>query len=104
MAAHTLNLSGVLTETKRIINAHSRHFLALSVIFLLPLSFSLIVYPSISVSPSSLSHYHQTLFFFSSPDLNIPPINKSDLIPPILYASFVLLLSLCATSSITYNT
>ncbi|GFP87331.1 hypothetical protein PHJA_000876800 [Phtheirospermum japonicum] len=104
MATHTLNLSGVLSETKRIINAHSRHFLALSVIFLLPLSFSLIVYPSISRSPSSLSHYHQTLFLFSSPDPEIPPIPKSDLIPPILYALFVLLFSLCATSSITYST
>ncbi|MCD7456813.1 hypothetical protein HAX54_033296 [Datura stramonium] len=42
---HTLNLWGVLSESKRIINAHSRHFLALSVLFLLPLSFSLIIYP-----------------------------------------------------------
>ncbi|KAL6577775.1 hypothetical protein OROMI_010103 [Orobanche minor] len=104
MATHSLNLSGVLSETRRIINAHSRHFLALSVIFLLPLSFSLIVYPSFVRSPSSLSHYHQTLFFFSSPDDEIPPIAKSDLVLAALYWFFVLLLSLCATSSITYST
>ncbi|KAK6133650.1 hypothetical protein DH2020_032560 [Rehmannia glutinosa] len=104
MATHNLNLSGVLSETKRIINAHSRHFLALSVLFLLPLSFSLIVYPSISQSPSSLSHYHQTLFFFSTPDPETPPIDKPDLVLPIIYGFFVLLFSLCATSSITYST
>ncbi|KAL6583507.1 hypothetical protein OROMI_005585 [Orobanche minor] len=104
MATHSLNLSGVLSGTKRIINAHSRHFLALSVIFLLPLSFSLIVYPSFVPSPSSLSHYHQTLFFFSSPNDEIPPIAKSDLVLAALYWFFVLLLSLCATSSITYST
>ncbi|XP_058730575.1 uncharacterized protein LOC131602469 [Vicia villosa] len=43
----SLNLCSILSESKRIINAHSRHFLALSVIFLLPLSFSLIVSPTI---------------------------------------------------------
>ncbi|WJX50902.1 hypothetical protein P8452_37148 [Trifolium repens] len=45
--AASLNLWSILSESKRIINAHSRHFLALSVIFLLPLSFSLIVFPTI---------------------------------------------------------
>ncbi|KAK2434659.1 polyadenylate-binding protein 1-B-binding protein [Trifolium repens] len=45
--AASLNLWSILSESKRIINAHSRHFLALSVIFLLPLSFSLIVSPTI---------------------------------------------------------
>ncbi|CAA0822484.1 Unknown protein [Striga hermonthica] len=105
MATHGLNLSGVLYETKRIINAHSRHFLALSVLFLLPLSFSLIVYPSITRSSSTLSHYHQTLsFFFTSPDPDAPPIHKSDLVLPTLYGLFVPILSLCATSSITYST
>nr|VDD25926.1 unnamed protein product [Brassica oleracea] len=44
----TVNLWVVLTESKRIINAHSRHFLALSLVFLLPISFSVTVYPSIS--------------------------------------------------------
>ncbi|GAU46015.1 hypothetical protein TSUD_95910 [Trifolium subterraneum] len=45
--AASLNLWSILSESKRIINAHSRHFLALSVICLLPLSFSLIVSPTI---------------------------------------------------------
>ncbi|XP_047981640.1 uncharacterized protein LOC125222842 [Salvia hispanica] len=102
MSAHTLNLCGVLSETKRIINAHSRHFLALSVLFLLPLSFSLVVFPSLSHSPSPLSHYHRSLFFFSSPDL--PPIATSDLLLASLYALFTVFFSLFATASITHST
>ncbi|KAL1556665.1 hypothetical protein AAHA92_12257 [Salvia divinorum] len=101
MSAHSLNLCGVLSETKRIINAHSRHFLALSVLFLLPLSFSLVVFPSLSHSPSPLSHYHRSLFFFSSPD---PPIGRSHLLLAVLYALFIVFLSLCATASITHST
>ncbi|KAL8532457.1 hypothetical protein ACS0TY_008885 [Phlomoides rotata] len=104
MSAHSLNLFGVLSETKRIINAHSRHFLALSVLFLLPLSFSLIVYPSVAQSPSPLSHYQRSLFFFSTPEPEIPPIDGSLLLFPIIYGFFIFLLSLCATASITHST
>ncbi|KAH6763105.1 hypothetical protein C2S52_020538 [Perilla frutescens var. hirtella] len=103
MSAHSLNLCGVLSETKRIINAHSRHFLALSVLFLLPLSFSLIVYPSLVHSPSHLSHYHRSLFFFSTPD-PFPPIDRSHLLLAIVYGLFVTIFSLCATASITHST
>ncbi|CAI0390975.1 unnamed protein product [Linum tenue] len=42
-----LDFSAVLSESKRIINAHSRHFLALSVLFLLPLSFSVTVFSTV---------------------------------------------------------
>ncbi|KAI3452875.1 hypothetical protein Pfo_009538 [Paulownia fortunei] len=104
MSSHSLNLCGVLSETKRIINAHSRHFLALSVLFILPLSFSVIVYLSVSQSPSILSHYHRSLFFVSTPEPEIPPIDKSHLLLPIVYGFFVLLFSLCGTASITYST
>ncbi|KAL7110151.1 hypothetical protein ACP275_05G006800 [Erythranthe tilingii] len=101
MATHNLNLCGVLSETKRIINAHSRHFLALSVLFLLPLSFSLIVYPFLSHSPTTLSHFHDSLFFYTTP----PPIHTPDLpLLPILYGLFVFLFSLCAAASITHST
>ncbi|KAG6407857.1 hypothetical protein SASPL_130857 [Salvia splendens] len=104
MSAHSLNLFGVLSETKRIINAHSRHFLALSVLFLLPLSFSLVVFPSLSHSPSPLSHYHRSLFFFSSSSPDLPPIATSHLLLASLYALFALFLSLFATASITHST
>ncbi|KAG8383064.1 hypothetical protein BUALT_Bualt05G0145800 [Buddleja alternifolia] len=101
MATHTLNLRGVLSETKRIINAHSRHFLALSVLFLLPLSFSLIIFPSLSQSRSILTPYRQSVFFFTTEN---PQIDKPYFTLPILYALFVAVLSLCATASITYST
>ncbi|KAG7563410.1 hypothetical protein ISN44_As10g002190 [Arabidopsis suecica] len=54
-----VNLWVILSESKRIINAHSRHFLALSVLFLLPLCFSITVYPSVFrliTDQSSASH------------------------------------------------
>ncbi|CAI0462972.1 unnamed protein product [Linum tenue] len=50
-----LDFSAVLSESKRIINAHSRHFLALSVLFLLPLSFSVTVFSTIH---NLLLHHH----------------------------------------------
>ncbi|KAM0951423.1 hypothetical protein DsansV1_C03g0025391 [Dioscorea sansibarensis] len=53
-------LSGVLSDSKRVVAAHSRHFLALTVLFILPLSLLLLFTPSV-VSPSrSLlrSSYH----------------------------------------------
>ncbi|PIN03699.1 hypothetical protein CDL12_23774 [Handroanthus impetiginosus] len=104
MSTHSLNLWGVLSETKRIINAHSRHFLALSVLFLLPLSFSLIVYPSLAQSSSTLSYHRRSVFFFSRQEPGILPTDKSHLLLPIIYALFVLIFSLCATASITHST
>lgn len=104
MAANSLNLSGVLSETKRIINAHSRHFLALSVLFILPLTFSLVVFPSLSRSSSPLSHYHRSVSFFSTPVPGIPAVDGSLLLLAALYALFVVFLSLCATASITHST
>ncbi|KAL3840547.1 hypothetical protein ACJIZ3_025138 [Penstemon smallii] len=98
----SLNLCGVLSETKRIINAHSRHFLALSVLFLLPLSFSIIVYPFLSLPTSIPYHSHQSLFFFSTP--NPDDFQTSHLLFPILYALFLILFSLFATASITHST
>ncbi|KAL0926823.1 hypothetical protein M5K25_003074 [Dendrobium thyrsiflorum] len=40
-------LAGVLSESSRVVSNHSRHFLALSVLFLLPLSSVLIASPSL---------------------------------------------------------
>ncbi|XP_051144613.1 uncharacterized protein LOC127260749 [Andrographis paniculata] len=104
MSAHSLNLCGVLSETKRIISAHSRHFLALSVFFLLPLSFSLVVYPLLWRSPPTLSHHHRSLFSYTSSDPDIPSLDEAHLLLPSVYALFVLLFSLCGTASITYST
>ncbi|KAG1368609.1 hypothetical protein COCNU_14G010770 [Cocos nucifera] len=70
-------LAGVILESKRVVAAHSRHFLALTVLFLLPLSCLLIAAPSLppfstssSLSPHPLPpprsllrlHHHNHLF------------------------------------------
>ncbi|KAK3027390.1 hypothetical protein RJ639_040188 [Escallonia herrerae] len=94
--AQALSLCGILIESKRIIGAHSRHFLALSLLFLLPLSFSLITYPALSqtdsvATPSLLfSTHHQP--------------TPHHLLLLILYSLLLLLLSLSALASITHST
>lgn len=106
---------GVITESKRIINAHSRHFLALSVLFLLPLSFSLIVLPTLfhtftssepnhivsllrlslhSDHPRLLHHYGHHLRLFR---------DQKTLTFSLLFFSFILLLALAGIGSITYS-
>ncbi|KAK9052172.1 hypothetical protein SSX86_028800 [Deinandra increscens subsp. villosa] len=96
--AHTLNLCGVLSEAKRIVNAHSRHFLALSVVFLLPLSFSLIIFPTLQLSLTK-SYVVSTQFLV---------LDRTDvrqwLTIPLIYALFVYILFLGATATITYST
>ncbi|KAI8528526.1 hypothetical protein RHMOL_Rhmol12G0155200 [Rhododendron molle] len=96
-----LNLCGVLSETKRIINAHSRHFLALSVLFLLPLSFSLIIFPTLqstlSFSPHNPHHPHQTLLRHTQSHT----LNQTLALPLVL---LYFLLSLSAAVTITYST
>ncbi|KAF8116991.1 hypothetical protein N665_0012s0008 [Sinapis alba] len=109
----TVNLWVVLTESKRIINAHSRHFLALSVLFLLPLSFSITVYPSISrlllINQSSPSH--TTLSLLRSLSHTDQPQNPDDIYPQtilllliiITYIVAVTVFNLLAIGSITYS-
>ncbi|MCD7468653.1 hypothetical protein HAX54_007045 [Datura stramonium] len=116
---HTLNLWGVLSESKRIINAHSRHFLALSVLFLLPLSFSLIIYPTLQTT------IFESGFTFSRPGnthlsfsfvAGLPddptriqtqtqlPTDARFLLVPLVYTLFAVLLSILAIATITYST
>ncbi|KAL2519322.1 hypothetical protein Adt_15569 [Abeliophyllum distichum] len=107
---HSPNLCGVLSETKRIFRANSRHFLALSILFLLPLSFAYILYPSLIITTSHTnsitSHYRQSLFIFSYtvPDPSYPPSQKSYLLITLFYLLFWFLFSIFATASITYST
>ncbi|KAL2559230.1 hypothetical protein Fot_03969 [Forsythia ovata] len=108
---HGLNLCGVLSETKSIISAHSRHFLALSVLFLLPLSFSTVIYPTLQTTfsqPNSsiLSHFHRSLYFFAHnpPQPTIPKPQNPHLLLPLVYTLFVFVFSLLATASVTYST
>ncbi|KAI3720206.1 hypothetical protein L6452_21119 [Arctium lappa] len=94
--AHTLNLYGVLSESKRIVNAHSRHFLALSLLFLLPLSCSIIILPALRL-PIARSDV-----FSGVADHAL--ISPQTLIFPIIYTLIVYILSICALASITHST
>ncbi|CAK7326141.1 unnamed protein product [Dovyalis caffra] len=104
-SAAAADLCSVLSESQRIINAHSRHFLALSVLFILPLSFSLSVYPTIQnkISQSStlntkilLSH---TFYQDDLPNL----FTTNTVILSLLLVLFSVTFSLFDTGSITYS-
>lgn len=86
---HSLNFWGILSETKRITRANSSNYLALSILFLLPLSFAFVLHPFI--------------FSYSAPDPTIPSPRKSNLVIAV-YVFFVFLFSIFATGSITYST
>ncbi|KAI3516501.1 hypothetical protein L1887_15419 [Cichorium endivia] len=62
---HTLDLDGVLSESKRIFRANYRHFLALS-FFFLPLSFSLIINPTLSLSGNFFTSDHFPTITYST--------------------------------------
>ncbi|KAL3731658.1 hypothetical protein ACJRO7_028524 [Eucalyptus globulus] len=108
----------VLSESQRILKAHSRHFLALSVLFLLPLSFCVAAYPTLhrlllssfsSSSSSSSDLYHDQALLRRSPLLNQPAehhqssVDASSVLVSVGYSCFLTLLSICATCSITYS-
>ncbi|KAK6931283.1 hypothetical protein RJ641_003076 [Dillenia turbinata] len=95
----TLNVFGALSESKRIINAHSRHFLALSVLFLLPLSFLITVYPTLLQTLSNPKPNRVQNIRFS-PQQQKP---SDSLTLSLIYISVILILSLCATGAISYS-
>ncbi|QHO59586.1 uncharacterized protein DS421_3g100300 [Arachis hypogaea] len=110
----TLSLWAVLCESKRIINAHSRHFLALSVIFLLPLSFSLIVSPTLlllfdpSATKSTSSRLHVLLRLTTTTSHHThhqphPQVTLTSLLFPLCFSIFLFLTSIGALSSITHS-
>ncbi|KAK3222954.1 hypothetical protein Dsin_009979 [Dipteronia sinensis] len=103
----SLNLCTIISESKRIIKAHSRHFLALSVLFLLPVSFSITVYPTLqqlllncTQNPQSLSFLAQ---FTSTLHNNNNNNNNQPLFLALAYVIFVSVFTLFAVGSITYS-
>lgn len=107
--SHSLTFCGVLSESKRIINAHSRHFLALSVFFLLPLSFSLIIYPTLHAA----LHHPNPIIFYTSRFIRTDPTrgdggdDDADAkvsVFHLVYALFVFLISLFGVATISYST
>nr|XP_033512465.1 uncharacterized protein LOC108945451 isoform X1 [Nicotiana tomentosiformis] len=88
----------VIESARRIFKANSGHFHALSILFLLPISFSLIVYPSFHLalfhSDYDFTQPIQFSHFFSS---------HFEIIVPIGYTIFLVLLFLCAVATTTYS-
>ncbi|RYR17845.1 hypothetical protein Ahy_B03g062520 isoform A [Arachis hypogaea] len=96
-------------------NAHSRHFLALSVIFLLPLSFSLIVSPTLlllfdpSPAKSTSSRLHVLLRLTTTTSSHHthhqphPQLTLTSLLFPLCFSIFLFLTSIGALSSITHS-
>ncbi|XP_021995394.2 uncharacterized protein LOC110892546 [Helianthus annuus] len=82
---HTLNLRGVLSVSKRIILARYWHFVSLSLLFFLPLSFYLIISPTLIHLPNH-------------------PFTYDHLIAYLVYTLIVYVLALCAIGTITYST
>ncbi|XP_072951568.1 uncharacterized protein [Typha angustifolia] len=95
-------LGGVIHESKRVVSAHSRHFLALSVLFLLPLSSLLVAFPSIPFSfISNPSPYppHSLLRSSSSS----PPFSAASSSIIIAVFAATLLLTLSASAAVAHS-
>lgn len=94
-------LAGVILESRRVVAAHTRHFLALSVLFLLPLSSLLVAAPSI-LFPSAAA----AISFSSSPSpalLRFHHHHRRPSAPGVvaLYSSAAFLLLLSASAAVS---
>ncbi|XP_071714533.1 uncharacterized protein [Rutidosis leptorrhynchoides] len=89
---HTLTLTGVLSESKRIIRSNYTHFLTLS-LFFLPISVYLIINPTLHIA----DHHHFTA------DRH-PQYNQKTAINHLIYVLTVSILALTATATITFST
>ncbi|KAJ6843334.1 putative basic proline-rich protein-like [Iris pallida] len=88
-------LGGILHESHRVISSHTRHFLALSVLFLLPVSLLLLSFPHLSPSSSpSPPTPPQSLLRLSHP---------SSALSASLAAAAVVLLSLSASAAVSLS-
>ncbi|OAY59429.1 uncharacterized protein LOC110600797 [Manihot esculenta] len=105
-APPSIDLCTVFSESKRIINAHTRHFLALSVFFLLPLSFSFTVYPTLQNLLAPSSTLNSKILLSTSFLLDQDPSNfvtLKTLVLSLLFSLFVFVFGLLAAGSITYS-
>ncbi|CAE6065179.1 unnamed protein product [Arabidopsis arenosa] len=100
-----VNLWIILSESKRIINAHSRHFLALSVLFLLPLCFSITVYPSVfRLITDQSSASHNSVSLLRGLHQNDDDVDtKTTVLLLIGYIVVVTVFNLLAIGSIAYS-
>lgn len=81
----------------RIMKSHPLHFHALSILFFLPIIFTLIIYPS----------FHLALFHpdynFHQLDSHYLPHSSFEIVLPILYTLCLSLFYLCAVATITHS-
>ncbi|XP_019164540.1 PREDICTED: uncharacterized protein LOC109160757 [Ipomoea nil] len=95
-----LSFRGVASEAKRVTTAHSLHFFALSLLFLFPFCFSIVIYPSLFTAAfSQLNGFHPQQWLLS---FNADPTDPRA--RPILLALFALCLAPCAFGTIIYST
>ncbi|WOK91646.1 hypothetical protein Cni_G00337 [Canna indica] len=94
-------LGGIASESKRVVAAHSRHFLALSVLFLLPLSSLLVAAPSFLFSSSTTASVSSSPPSFSllRLDLHLPGLSTPSIVA--LYFSAAILLFLSAAAAVS---
>lgn len=105
MSTHNVNLCLVLSDTRRIINSVRCHILALSLLFVLPLSFSIIVYTPFS-QPMTIIFRYRFLSSYTTlvPEGESPRFDKSNSSLTVLHSLVVLLFFLFTTASITHST
>ncbi|KAL4574915.1 hypothetical protein LXL04_021755 [Taraxacum kok-saghyz] len=93
LPVNTVNLDGLLSETKRILKPHSTHFFTLS-LFFLPLAFTLVIIPNLHL------HLHLTGDLF----LKFLTNHQKVVIFHLLYFLIVYFFTLCAIGTISYST
>ncbi|KAI3970876.1 hypothetical protein MKX01_024523 [Papaver californicum] len=101
MATPSLDFWGVLSESRKIMKSHSRHFLALSVLFLLPISFSVVAFHTFQLTINRPEPRQPESLLRSTLEDKLP--NPRFLVFSLIYGFIILVLSLCATGTITYS-
>ncbi|CAN4124538.1 unnamed protein product [Withania somnifera] len=87
----------ILQSTVLIIRSHSLHFYALSILFLLPIFFTLVVYPSFHLA---LFHPHYNFNISTQPQFSH---SSFEIIVFLMLTVLVVVFFLCAIATITYS-
>ncbi|WMV27923.1 hypothetical protein MTR67_021308 [Solanum verrucosum] len=93
--------SEIIESTRTIFKSHVRHFHAISILFLLPIIFSLILYPSFE-----LAIFYPDYDFTSYAQLQFPQvfaISSFEIILLVVYALFLAFFFICGVGTTTYS-
>ncbi|KAG4909060.1 uncharacterized protein LOC114402334 [Glycine soja] len=96
------NFWHIFCETRNIFQAHSRHLVTLSLIFLFPLSFSLLLSPTLS---NLFNHFYTNIipYPYNYSSTTNPNYKHHSLFFHLLYSLFTFIFSNCGVISITYS-